>query len=76
MLLRTDPLLPKLYLGIVLNKASTQLQKALLAAHKAMVANGTYAKVLESGIFGACAERPGINLESNPPRSRAEAVSA
>jgi len=67
-LLRTDPLLPKLYLGIVLNKASTQLAKAMLAADKELVANGTYARVLAKWKISALAlTTPGINLaKSNP----------
>ena len=67
-LLRTDPLLPKLYLGIVLSKQSTQLAKALLAADKALVANGTYAKVLAKWQISPLAlTTPGINLVKTNP---------
>jgi len=67
-LLRTDALLPKLYLGIVLSKQSTQLQNALLAAEKRLVANGTYAKVLAKWKISPLAlMTPGINLAKTHP---------
>ena len=67
-LLRTDPLLPKLYLGIVINKSSTQLGKALLAALKAIQADGTYAKVLAKWKISPLAlPTPGINLAKSKP---------
>jgi polar amino acid transport system substrate-binding protein len=67
-LLRTDPLLPKLYLGMVTSKQSSQLQKALLAADKRLVADGTYARVLAKWkISPLSLTSPGINLaKSNP----------
>jgi polar amino acid transport system substrate-binding protein len=67
-LLRTDSLLPKLYLGMVVNKQETQLAKALLAADKELITNGTYAKVLAKWKIPQLALlTPGINLaKSNP----------
>jgi polar amino acid transport system substrate-binding protein len=66
--LRTDPLLPKLYLGIVVNKSNTQLQHALLEAMKAIHANGAYAKALAKWkVSDLALNTPGINLEKSNP---------
>lgn len=66
--LRTNALLPKLYLGIVINKSNPQLQHAMLAALKAVQADGTYAAVLKKWKVSTLAlATPGINLATSRP---------
>lgn len=62
------PLIPKGYLGIVVNKSNAQLQQAVLAALKAVVADGTYDKIMAKwGISELGLSDPGINLASTRP---------
>jgi polar amino acid transport system substrate-binding protein len=66
--LRTDALLPKLYLGIVINKSNTKLQQAMLAALKAIQADGQYAATLKKWKVSSLALKdPGINLATSNP---------
>lgn len=66
--LRTDALLPKLYLGIVINKSDTKLQQAMLAALKAIQADGQYAAALKKWKVSSLAlKTPGINLATSNP---------
>lgn len=66
--LRTDALLPKLYLGIVINKSNTQLQHAMLSALKAIQADGEYAAALKKWKVSSLAlNTPGINLGTSKP---------
>jgi polar amino acid transport system substrate-binding protein len=66
--LRTNALLPTLYLGIVTKKDNTQLQQAMLAALKAVIADGTYDKVMKKWKISSLALKdPGINLAQSKP---------
>lgn len=63
-----SPLWPKVYQGIVINKADTVLQEAVLAAAKAIVADGTYGAIMEKwSIHASSLEEPGINLTTQRP---------
>jgi polar amino acid transport system substrate-binding protein len=63
-----DPLLPKLYLGMIVNKDNKQLADALLAGLKAIKADGSYDKIMDNwGLTGLKLEEPGINLFSSKP---------
>ena len=64
----SDPLLPKLYLGIIVNKDNKQLADALLAGLKAIHADGAYDKIMDNwGLSDLKLEDPGINLFSAKP---------
>lgn len=63
-----DSLLDKYYNGMVFPKDSTQLEKAMLAALKAVHANGEYLKILTKwGFPGIALDHPGINLAKTNP---------
>jgi polar amino acid transport system substrate-binding protein len=63
-----DSLLPKFYLGVVVNKDEKELQQTVLATMKALVADGTYEKVLKKwGISALSLPNPGINLATKHP---------
>lgn len=64
----SNALLPKLYLAVVINKSNTQLQNAFLAAAKAIIADGTYHKIMSKwGVSALEMQTPGINLASSNP---------
>lgn len=66
--LRTNRLLPKLYLGIVVNKNNVKLQQAFLAAMKAIQADGEYDKIMAKwGVSQTAFHHPGINLATKKP---------
>jgi polar amino acid transport system substrate-binding protein len=67
--LRTNRLLPTLYLGMVVKKENTQLQKALLAGTKAIMADGTFDKIFKKWDISALKldGPPGINLAKSDP---------
>jgi polar amino acid transport system substrate-binding protein len=67
--LRTNKLLPTLYLGIVVKKDNTQLQKALLAAMKRIMADGTFDAIFKKWDISALklSRPPGINLAKSDP---------
>jgi polar amino acid transport system substrate-binding protein len=63
-----DSLLPKFYLGVVVNKEEKELQQAVLATMKALIADGTYEKVLKKwGVEALALTEPGINLATKKP---------
>ena len=64
----TDPLLQKYYNGMVFNTGDTGLQKAFLAALKAIIADGTYASIMKKWDLPALElNDPGINLSASAP---------
>jgi|HubBroStandDraft_1064217.scaffolds.fasta_scaffold04478_3 polar amino acid transport system substrate-binding protein len=64
----TDPLLQKYYNGMVFNLKSVQLQKAFLAALKAIIADGTYQAIMTKWkLPGLELTSPGINLAASKP---------
>ena len=64
----SDPLLPKLYLGMIVNKDNKQLADALLAGLKAIHDDGSYDKIMDNwGLSDLKLEDPGINLFSSRP---------
>lgn len=64
----TNELMPKQYIGAVVNKSEPQLAQALLAAFKALQADGTYAKILAKWKLPQLAlTPPGINLATAKP---------
>jgi len=66
--LETSRLLPKYYNGMVVQKDNMQLAEALLAALKAVHAEGVYDKVMAKWSISALAlKEPGINLASSNP---------
>lgn len=59
---------PQKYLGMAVAKDNTKLQKALLAGLDAIVADGTYTKILEKwGLESLALDKPGINLATTRP---------
>lgn len=59
---------PQKYLGMVVAKDNTDLQDALLAGLKAVIADGTYASILDKwGMQSLALEDPGINLATTRP---------
>jgi polar amino acid transport system substrate-binding protein len=63
-----NPLLPKLYLGMIVNKDNRQLADALLAALKAIKVEGAYDKIMDNwGLSELKLQEPGINLFSTKP---------
>jgi polar amino acid transport system substrate-binding protein len=63
-----NTLLPEYYLGIVFNKDDTELQQEWLTALKAVIADGTYEKVLAKWKLSDIAlMEPGINLAESKP---------
>jgi len=59
---------PQKYLGMVIAKDNTELQDALLAGLEAVIADGTYLKILEKwGMESLALEEPGINLATTRP---------
>jgi polar amino acid transport system substrate-binding protein len=66
----TDPLLQKYYNGIIFSPKSTQLQHAFLAALKAIIANGTYAGIMNKWKLPELElMNPDINLAASRPLS-------
>jgi polar amino acid transport system substrate-binding protein len=66
--LTPDPLLPRSYTGIVVLPSSGPLAQALLAALKAIQADGTYGRIMQKWGIGALAlNDPGINLATHRP---------
>jgi polar amino acid transport system substrate-binding protein len=64
----TNPLLQKYYNGMIFNKEDTQLQQAFLAALKAIVADGTYEKIMKKwGLPDLMLTEPGINVAASKP---------
>jgi polar amino acid transport system substrate-binding protein len=60
--------IPKGYLGMVVAKDNVQLQNALLAAMKAVIADGTYAQILKQwSVSDLALNDPGINLAASRP---------
>jgi len=61
---------PQKYLGMAVAKDNTDLQNALLAALKAVIADGTYASILDKwGMSSLALDEPGINLATTRPLS-------
>ncbi|MFD1713122.1 ABC transporter substrate-binding protein [Amnibacterium flavum] len=61
---------PQKYLGMVVEKDNTDLQDALLAGLEAVIADGTYAEILDKwGMSSLALEEPGINLATTRPIS-------
>ena len=61
---------PQKYLGMVIAQDNTDLQEALLAGLEAVIADGTYAEILEKwGMSSLALEEPGINLATTRPIS-------
>jgi polar amino acid transport system substrate-binding protein len=59
---------PQKYLGMGFNKENTELQEAFLAGLEAVVADGTYADILEKwGMSSLALDEPGINLATTRP---------
>jgi polar amino acid transport system substrate-binding protein len=65
------PLLPKRYVGIVINKENKQLADALLAGTKALHTSGVYDQIIAKwDLHLLRLDGPGINLATaNPPKS-------
>jgi len=60
---------PAQYWGFAVSKDDTQLQKALLDALKAIIANRKYAKILDQyGVSSDALNDPGINLQTVRPQ--------
>lgn len=60
---------PGQYWGFAVSPSNTQLQNALLAALKAIVANGQYASILATyGLQSNALNSPGINLQTVSPQ--------
>ena len=56
---------PNQYWGFAVAKDNTELADALLAALKAIIADGTYAEILETyNLSENALTEPGINLET------------
>ena len=63
-----NPLLPKLYLGMIVNKDNMQLAEALLAGLKGVHEDGAYDKIMDNwGLSDLKLDEPGINLFTNNP---------
>ena len=63
-----NPLLPKLYLGMIVNKDNMQLAEALLAGLKGIHADGAYDKIMDNwGLVDLKLDEPGINLFTSRP---------
>ncbi len=63
-----SPLLPKIYLGAIVEKSNTQLADALFAALKAVYAEGVYDKIVDKwNLHLLKLDEPGINLASTRP---------
>lgn len=63
-----NQLIPKVYLGIAINKSNDQLQQAILAALQEIIADGTYGKILAKwDIQQLALNDPGINLATTRP---------
>lgn len=63
-----SPLLSRTYVGIVVDRAADDLAKALLGALEAIVADGTYAKIMADWDLNDIAlDEPGINLATARP---------
>lgn len=59
---------PQKYLGMATLPDNTELQDALLAGLEAIIADGTYAAILEDwGMSSLALEEPGINLATTRP---------
>ena len=59
---------PQKYLGMVIAKDNTDLQDAMLAGLEAVIADGTYAEILDKwGMSSLALEEPGINLATTRP---------
>ncbi|MBS1677169.1 MAG: ABC transporter substrate-binding protein [Actinobacteria bacterium] len=64
----TNKLMPKQYIGAVVNKSEPELAKALLAGFESLQADGTYQKILKKWKLPQLAlEPPGINLATARP---------
>jgi polar amino acid transport system substrate-binding protein len=63
-----SPLLPKIYLGAIVEKSNQQLADALFAALKAVYAEGVYDKIIGKwNLHLLKLEEPGINLATTRP---------
>lgn len=63
-----SPLLPKIYLGMIVEKSNTQLAEALFAALKAVYAEGVYDKIIDKWNLKLLKlDEPGINLTTTRP---------
>ncbi|MCX5493250.1 transporter substrate-binding domain-containing protein [Kaistia dalseonensis] len=63
-----SPLLPKIYLGAIVDKSNTKLAEAMLAALKAVYAEGVYDKIVDKwNLHLLKLAEPGINLASTRP---------
>ncbi|MGC4153602.1 MAG: ABC transporter substrate-binding protein [Propionicimonas sp.] len=61
---------PKVYQGMIINKAETDLQQAVLAAAHAIWESGEYAEIMAKwGLEFVMLEEPGINLATTRPIS-------
>jgi len=59
---------PQKYLGMVIAKDNVELQEALLAGLEEVIADGTYAEILEKwGMSSLALDEPGINLATTRP---------
>jgi len=59
---------PQKYLGMVIAQDNTELQDALLAGLEEVIADGTYAEILEKwGMSSLALDEPGINLATTRP---------
>ncbi len=65
------PLLPKRFIGIVINKDNRPLAEALLAGTKALHASGVYDQIIDKwNLHLLKLPEPGINLATaTPPKS-------
>lgn len=64
----TNSLLQKYYNGMIFNKNNAQLANAFLAALKAIIADGTYDKIMKKWALPALElNNPGINLAQSDP---------
>ncbi|MBS1890390.1 MAG: ABC transporter substrate-binding protein [Actinobacteria bacterium] len=64
----TNELMPKQYIGAVVNKSEPELANAMLAGFKSLQADGTYKKILEKWKLPQLAlEPPGLNLATARP---------